>query len=402
MQADLSIAQALAGYAPMIGPLPEKQFLVETLQTLMTNASMYRRRLPELRISLMMADRPDPRARNTAETLAKQDSWGAALSWISRRFLPAYCSLVGEIQATAFDVTLARDLELFALVHANLSRLAAAGRNLEFANTSLDDLEPPQAAPFAVCNSECELTALTRRVCHRRKYPDGAQFTTHPVRIDMRMVQSNTLAAFLHDNLQIEFISTDIPALNMAEFPRMPFQFYADMARHVHDEMRHSRMLLDLMRTLGADIGSFPFETPDRYEILAGQDLTFRLIILSRTGEAEAIEGMGRMMPAIEQDFGAVARALDFALADEIQHVAYANHWIRYILGGDDDRIAHATAEALSRYNDLARQIGLPKSSRPTDYLNCPRGFEIDRGSRELAGFTKAEIELMVRATVQK
>jgi uncharacterized ferritin-like protein (DUF455 family) len=157
-------------------------------------------------------------------------------------------------------------------------------------------------------------------------------------------------------------------------------------------------MLEDCLEQRGSFIGEFSYIVPDPYELLAEQDLVYRLVILSRTGESESLEGLSSLIPQLESaGQERVARMYEYVQIDEARHTQMGNKWLRFLVGDDDDAVAEATRECVMRYNHEVRKGRLHRALRSPDYLTGP-GAPVQRSLRELAGFTLTEIDLMVRS----
>jgi uncharacterized ferritin-like protein (DUF455 family) len=231
-----------------------------------------------------------------------------------------------------------------------------------------------------------------------RLYPPGVTITRDPVDAPFKPTNQHELAFFLHNQLQIEFVAIDIAMRNISDFADLPLTFYVDQARHAHDEVRHTQMLLRELSECGADVTSFPFEVPDRFAMMIGMSLVDRLIILSRTGESEAIEAAQIVIPHLfEQRMDNVAGMLENVLYDETRHTWYGNKWLRWLQGDDDKRVDEATARALTGYNVALAETGSRMPPRDPDYTHwmAQRRGEIDPLLRAHAGFTEEEVAIM-------
>ncbi|WP_164990895.1 DUF455 family protein [Streptomyces sp. GZWMJZ-114] len=209
-------------------------------------------------------------------------------------------------------------------------------------------------------------------------------------------MDESSVIALLRIGFQIEFISTDVPLRNITNFPDMPLEFYLDMARHAHDEMRHTHLLVKEMDRLGHDAKETRMKRPDTYDAIADRPLDYRLIILSRTGEDSAIETFSDVIPKMrEAGFTEAAAMFDHVLADELRHVAYANKWLNYLCAGDDAKVERLTTERIRLFNKVAEELGLGEDAiREPDHL-ADRASEADIELRALAGFSRRDLDKM-------
>lgn len=395
----LANARALAGYCPLIEPLPAKWALIEIVYALIEHSVQYAARLPEVRVPLRLASVPSEEIRQAAAALSQQPSWEQALGWAGHRLLPDLLKLCEEAHASAEGQALMHDRQIFAQVCADLRRLCAMPALQALpSDAEMPELTLGQIPPMEAGTTSAGAFALKSPSCPKRVYPSESRFIFESVKAPIPDTPER-LAAFLHNNLQIEFIAIDIPMRNLADFHEMPLQFFCDMARHAHDEMRHTIMLLENLDALDRPLGYFPFESPDRFEALVNEDLLYRLVVLSRAGEGEAIEFARQLVPNLaELGFQKASNMFDHVLSDEIRHTAYANKWIRFLVGEDDLVVEQVTRDCLLRYNSIAQEIGLPGKPRFPDLLNAQRPLGVDLLGRELAGFTQGELESLTRA----
>jgi uncharacterized ferritin-like protein (DUF455 family) len=397
--ASLANARALAGYCPLVSPLPAKWALIETVYALVEHSVLYATRLPEVRGPLRLAGVPSEEIRRGATALCEQRSWEQALGWVGHHLLPDLLKLSEEALSSANGQALMHDRQIFTQVCADLRRLCAMPAfeslpsDAQMPTLALEQIPPMEAGP-----TPTGAFALQSPPCPKRVYPSESRFTSESVKAPNPDTPER-LAAFLHNNLQIEFIAIDVPMRNLADFHDMPLQFYRDMGRHAHDEMRHTILLLENLDALDMPLGHFPFESPDRFQALVDQDLLYRLVVLSRAGEGEAIEFARSLVPNLATlGFHEASHMFDHVVSDEIRHTAYANKWIRFIVGDDDQAVEDVTRDCLLRYNSIAQEIGLPGKPRVPDLLNADRPLGVDLLGRELAGFTKGELESLSRA----
>jgi uncharacterized ferritin-like protein (DUF455 family) len=397
--ASLANARALAGYCPLVEPLSAKWALIDVVYALVEHTVQYATRLPEVRVPLRLSGVPSEEIRRAATALSQQASWEQALGWIGHHFLPDLLTLCEEALSSAHGQALMHDRQIFTKVCADLRRLCAmpAFESLP-SDAEMPELAFEQIPPMESGSTPTGAFPLKSPSCPKRAYPSESRFIFESVKAPMPDNRER-LAAFLHNNLQIEFIAIDVPMRNLADFEDMPLQFYRDMARHAHDEMRHTILLLENLDALGMPLGHFPFEAPDRFQALVDQDLLYRLVVLSRAGEGEAIEYARSLVPNLaELGFREASNMFDHVLSDEIRHTAYANKWIRFLVGDDDQAVEQVTRDCLLRYNSIAQEIGLPGKPRIPDLLNADRPLGVDLLGRELAGFTKGELESLSRA----
>jgi uncharacterized ferritin-like protein (DUF455 family) len=156
---------------------------------------------------------------------------------------------------------------------------------------------------------------------------------------------------FLHRQMNEEINSIEISARNLVDFPDAPWELRMAMARQCWDEARHVNAFRRLFEARGGRVGEFPvlnfqYRIVTRLKSLAG-----RLTVQNRSFEAAGIDAIKDGIKAYGQ-----AHAADFVelfeaqLADEIQHVRYANEWVKNLVEAGGPRevfeIARAAAQA--------------------------------------------------------
>jgi uncharacterized ferritin-like protein (DUF455 family) len=379
----LGTGRTLAGFSPLIPEIDDKATLVDCTAALIDLAGLVRNRLWELRIPHDHTVGRQPRVLPELRAAAMESDWRAAIQ-IGQSLCARLADDLAGSAAGPQGLAVSADVRIVAAAADPLRR--AAGK------------APPLTADLSPSTGGANETVPVPP-CPERAYPAGVTLVDTPVAVNKRPTTASELGGFLHDSLQIEFVALDVPMRNLADFGDLPFEFYAHMSRHAHDEMRHIRMLLAEMSNIGVGIGEHPFEVPDRYAVLATEDLPFRLIILSRTGEAEAMEACAILIPMLRANgWPDVARMYEHVQCDETRHTWYANHWLRYLVGDDDDKVADATAVAIERYNELLPTAGLRSKPRPPDYLRAYSPLGLDEAGRLHAGFTQSEVALMREA----
>lgn len=140
----------------------------------------------------------------------------------------------------------------------------------------------------------------------------------------------------VHRHMSNEITSLDIAAQCLAEFPGAPWELRMELARQCWDESRHVLVLYRRLRELGGWKGEFPITAFEWSVTSAIGDLAGRLATQNRTFEAgamDAVKNLGRALHGFgDEETSAI---LDGILADEIQHVRFANRWIRRLAARD-------------------------------------------------------------------
>jgi uncharacterized ferritin-like protein (DUF455 family) len=392
----LAMGRALASHSPKVTALEDKWLIVSGVYALIDSATNWARRLGELGRFLPIDSSPSDAVARLANEICRTDpaeaieTTGAHIvQWT--RFL-AECELFGDA-LHYHDIRLLRHTvvsfsETIALIAERYPRV-------------LDDHQPLDADLLGLGAAPTNPTGTPRlrtMIPATRAYPPESTLLTTPFTLPPDTSNAARYAASLHDQYQIEFIAIDIPLVNIADQPDLPLDFYADMARHAHDEMRHCWLLDRCLESFSIRLGDYPFVIPDRYELMVEQDLLYRLIILSRTGESEAIDLLNQIIPQLEAagDMESV-RMWQYVLVDEVRHTAFANKWLRHLVGDSDEAVADATRVAVERYNDAIRAGRLAKPLRRPDFISTPSELPVNALLYAQAGFSEGEIATMNR-----
>jgi len=134
----------------------------------------------------------------------------------------------------------------------------------------------------------------------------------------------------LHRHMHNEMQTLEIVAQGLADFPDAPWELRMQLARQCWDEQRHTAILYRRLRELGGRKGEFPVMNYEWGVTQMLDSLPARLAVQNRTFE-------GGEMDLLRQQCGMWRQAgdprtadlMDALLADEVQHVRYANRWLK-------------------------------------------------------------------------
>ena len=193
---------------------------------------------------------------------------------------------------------------------------------------------------------------------------------------------------FLHRQMAEEIESLEIAARNLVDFPEAPWELRMEIARQAWDEARHVVGFRRLFEKRGGRVGQFPildfqYRIITRLGTLAG-----RLAVANRSFEASGIDaivdGLQNASKAGDAEFVAL---FEQQLADEVQHVRYANEWVPRLVVMEGSRAVFELARSVSSA-DAAFQVvaGEAKITYP-----------VAEGVRREAGFAEDEIETAKR-----
>lgn len=185
---------------------------------------------------------------------------------------------------------------------------------------------------------------------------------------------------FLHRQMHEEVNGLEIAARNLTDFAEAPWELRMAIARQCWDEARHVDMFKRAFEARGGRVGEFPvlcFE----YRILTKiQTLIGRLAVQNRSFEAAGIQAIGEGLESVrsagEEDLTAL---FDAQLPDEIQHVRYANKWIKILVSQNPRNaleIVRAVTQANAAFKIVAGQAVIPMTL--DDEIKNEAGFVDD------------------------
>jgi uncharacterized ferritin-like protein (DUF455 family) len=134
----------------------------------------------------------------------------------------------------------------------------------------------------------------------------------------------------LHRHMHNEMQTLEIVAQSLADFPDTPWELRLQMARQCWDEVRHSALLYRRLREMGGQKGDFPVMNYEWGVTQMLDSLPARLAVQNRTFEGGEMDLL-RQQESMWREAGdeQTAAMMDALLADEVQHVRFANRWLK-------------------------------------------------------------------------
>ena len=205
----------------------------------------------------------------------------------------------------------------------------------------------------------------------------------------------------IHRHMSNEITSLDIAAQCVADYPDAPWGLRMELARQCWDEARHVAALERRLIEMGGRKGDYPISAFEWTVTCAIDDLPGRLASQNRTLEAGAMDVVGgniREWRALGDH--ETADVLEAILADEIQHVRFANRWIKQ-LASENPRVLMKVAMAVR----FLAQVNLalsPKSGETNAAGKVYDNFSdrvpsVNIEDRKLAEFNDDEIHEILR-----
>jgi uncharacterized ferritin-like protein (DUF455 family) len=189
---------------------------------------------------------------------------------------------------------------------------------------------------------------------------------------------------FLHRQMNEEVNGLEIAARNLVDFPDADWELRLAIARQCWDEARHIVMFRRCYERRGGRVGQYPVLN-FQYRIATRlQSLVGRLAVQNRSFEAAGIDaiqdGIREARAAGSED---LVELLDAQLADEVQHVRYANEWVKRLVERGGAAATFQMVRAVSQADEAMKAVA---GGALTSY---PVAEEV----RREAGFEPGEIE---------
>jgi uncharacterized ferritin-like protein (DUF455 family) len=205
----------------------------------------------------------------------------------------------------------------------------------------------------------------------------------------------------LHRHMANEITSLDIAAQCIVDYPETPWDLRMELARQCWDEARHIAVLHRRLVEKGGKKGDFPISAFEWSVTCAIPDLAGRLASQNRTFEAGAMDVVGGNVDAWRKvGDEETAEVLEGILADEIQHVRFANRWIKWFVE-QDKRVLLRVAMAVRFVAEanVALQPAAGEANAVGKVLEDPsdRVPAVNIEDRKLAEFSDEEIHEILR-----
>ncbi|HLY63032.1 MAG TPA: DUF455 family protein [Terriglobia bacterium] len=238
------------------------------------------------------------------------------------------------------------------------------------ANTTLD----PNL--FGDSPARDERFTVKERWVECRNFPDG-----HPEKV----------AEFLHRQMNEEINGMEMAARGVSDFPDADWKIRMCIARQCSDEARHVLMFRRLCEKLGGWVGKYPVLN-FQYRIVSKIDnLNGRLAVQNRSFEAGGIDAMSSgIQDHRNRGEWELVDLFEAQLADEIQHVHFANEWVRDVIQKDARnalRIARALTDASKAFIQVMGEAGTSEIK-----------YVVDPVGRSEAGFEQTEVNVATAA----
>jgi uncharacterized ferritin-like protein (DUF455 family) len=205
----------------------------------------------------------------------------------------------------------------------------------------------------------------------------------------------------LHRHMHNEMQTLEIVAQGLADFPDAPWELRMQLARQCWDESRHSAILYRRLREMGGRKGEFPVMNYEWGVTQLLNSLPARLAVQNRTfegGEMDLLRQQHGMWSQAGDD--QTASLMDALLADEVQHVRYANRWLKQ-MARENPRTLMQVAAGVQLLQKITAALA-PEAGEVnavgvnlTEFTHVEVMTNVD--DRRLAEFTDREIAELLR-----
>jgi uncharacterized ferritin-like protein (DUF455 family) len=205
----------------------------------------------------------------------------------------------------------------------------------------------------------------------------------------------------LHRHMNNETGAMEIAAQMLVDFPNTPWELKMELARQCADESRHVMSLFRRLKQLGGFKGEFPIGNFEWCVTNLCDSLEARLAIQNRTFEAGQMDLLGTLRNiwrAVHDE--TTAEVLEHILADEVNHVRFANRWIKR-LAQENPRVLFKVAVAMRMFAEVNAALAIKDGE--TNIVGADLSVKqhttigINVEDRRQADFSDAEINEILR-----
>jgi uncharacterized ferritin-like protein (DUF455 family) len=183
----------------------------------------------------------------------------------------------------------------------------------------------------------------------------------------------------LHQHMHNEMQSLEIAAQCIVDFPDTPWELRMDLARQCWDETRHTQMLYRRLSELGGKKGEFAVMNYEWGITCMMDSLVARLALQNRTFEGGEMDLLRELVDVWRKSGDdKTADILEGILADEIQHVRFANQWLKR-LAREQPRTLLKVAQAIRFLQSVTAAL-------------APKPDEVNAAGVALSQFTRVEV----------
>jgi hypothetical protein len=205
----------------------------------------------------------------------------------------------------------------------------------------------------------------------------------------------------LHRHMHNEMQNLEITSQTLVDFPETQWETRLQLARQCWDEARHTLLVKRRLEAHGGKKGDFPVMNYEWGTVCLMDSLPARLTLQNRTFEAGEMD-LFRQLIGIWTEAGDLetAATLDGILADEVQHVRFANQWLKSA-SKQDPKILMKVAFAIGYLKKVTAALAPQPGDKNAAGVDLSDWTHMDVYTnvedRELAEFTQVEIAEVLR-----
>ena len=205
----------------------------------------------------------------------------------------------------------------------------------------------------------------------------------------------------LHKHMHNEMQSLEMAAQSLTDFPDAPWELRMSIARQCWDETRHTRLLYRRLVELGGRKGEFPVMNYEWGITCVVNTIWARLALQNRTfegGEIDLLRQLSKMWSEAGDE--TTAGLLTGILADEIEHVRFANAWVKRASRNDPSVLLKIAASInfLKCVTQAFKPVAGETNAAGVDLTGFAHTeVRTSVEDRLEAGFTEPEIQEMLR-----
>jgi len=158
----------------------------------------------------------------------------------------------------------------------------------------------------------------------------------HPARVPRRrgFETNEKKAVLLHAIIHIEYSAIDLALDACYRFRNLPKEYYLDWIEVADDEIRHFKLINNLLEKTGYKYGDFPVHNSLFEASQKTQDLLSRMAIIPRWYEANGLDANEKIIKKLKKYNDPFAKevieALNIILEEEIPHVKKGDKWFKW------------------------------------------------------------------------
>ena len=199
--------------------------------------------------------------------------------------------------------------------------------------------------------------------------------------------QKHGKIALIHSITHIEYSAIDLALDAVYRFINMPKEFKLDWLIVAQDEIRHFKMLLNLLNKEGVAYGDLPvhkglFEMAYKTK----ESVIERMAVIPRYFEASGLDVNPKIVKKLKKykkdaNLLNLIEALDIIYIEEIEHVKKGDKWFKYLCKKEE-------VNSTARYKDILNKFNLKGKAEQFDIEGRKRaGFSckelIELGAKE-------------------